>query len=88
LYVCALGHLHIRGTVHNVAGVTVGQVKVAGKAFDADGKLLGTAVASTKPSSIRPDGKAEIDLEFLTVAGPLVQQVKRHEVSVVEAPAK
>jgi hypothetical protein len=28
-----------------------------------------------------------INLEFLTVTGPAIQQVKRHEVTVVEAPS-
>ena len=88
LYVCALGHLHIKGTVQNLAGVPMGQVKVAGKAFDVDGKLLGTASASTKQSAIAPNQKAEINLEFLTVTGPQIQQVKRHELTVVEAPAQ
>jgi len=88
LYVCALGHLHIKGTVQNLAGVPMGQVKVAGKAFDVDGKLLGTATASTKQSALAPNQKAEINLEFLTVTGPQIQQVKRHELTVVEAPAQ
>jgi len=88
LYVCALGHLHIKGTVQNLAGVPMGQVKVAGKAFDVDGKLLGTATASTKQSALAPNQKAEINLEFLTVTGPQIQQVKRHELTVVEAPGQ
>ena len=88
MYVCALGHLHIKGTVQNLAGVPLGQVKVAGKAFDSEGKLLGTATASTKQTTIGPNDKAEINLEFLTVMGPTIQLVKKHEVSVVEAPAK
>ena len=88
MYVCASGHLHIKGSVQNLAGVPLGQVKVAGKAFGSDGKLLGTATYSTKAPSIAPNEKAEINVEFLTVTGPMIQQVKRHEVTVVEAPAK
>jgi hypothetical protein len=88
MYVCALGHLHIKGTVQNGAGVPVGPVKVAGKAYGADGKLLGTATTSTKQATLRPGEKAEINLEFLTVTGPQIQEVKKHEVSVVEAPAQ
>jgi hypothetical protein len=87
MYVCALGHLHIKGTVQNGAGVPVGPVKVAGKAYSADGKLLGTATTSTKQETLRPGEKAEINLEFLTVTGPQIQEVKKHEVTVVEAPA-
>lgn len=87
MYVCASGHLHIKGTVQNLASVTLGQVKVAGKAFGSDGKLLGTATYSTKPPTLAPNEKAAINVEFLTVTGPMIQQVKRHEVTVVEAPA-
>lgn len=85
LYVCAAGHLHVKGTVENLARVALGPIKVAGKAFDADGKLLGTATSSTKTARIGPNEKAEINLEFLTVIGTLIQQVKKHEVVVVEA---
>ena len=85
MYVCALGHLHIKATVENLADVTLGRIKVAGKAFDSVGKLLGTASSSTKDESLDPNRKAEVNLEFLTVMGPLIQQVKRHEVIVTEA---
>ena len=54
MYVCALGHLHIKGTVQNLADVALGQIKVAGRAFDSDGKLLGTATFSTKPATLGP----------------------------------
>jgi hypothetical protein len=83
MYVCAGGHLHIKGIVQNLAGVPVGSVKVAGKVFDADGKVLGTATASTKRSVLNPNDKAEINLEFLTVTGPLIKQVKNQELAVV-----
>jgi len=88
MYVCASGHLHVKGSVQNLASVTLGQIKVAGKAFDSEGKLLGTATSSTKQATLAPGDKAEINLEFLTVTGPLIQQVKRHEAAVIEAPAK
>ena len=88
MYVCALGHLHIKGTVENLADVALGKIKVAGRAFDADGKLLGTATASTKQASLGPGEKAEINLEFLTVMGPRIQGVKKHQVTIVEAPTK
>jgi hypothetical protein len=86
LYVCAAGHLHIKGTVQNLADVTLGHIKVTGKAFDSEGKLLGTATSSTKKATLAPNDKAEINLEFLTVTGPLIQQVKKHEEAVIEAP--
>ena len=88
LYICANNHLHIKGTVHNLADVALGKIKVSGKAFAVDGKLLGTATFSTKEASLAPGEKAEINLEFLTVTGPLIEQVKRHEVGVLEALAK
>src|SRR6202171_1570455 len=70
MYVCAAGHLHVKGTVQNLAAVPVGPIKVAGKVFDADGKLLGTATASTRRPVLNPNDKADINLEFLTVTGP------------------
>ena len=88
LYVCASGHLHIKGTVQNLADVPLGRIKVAGKAFDANGNLLGTATASTKKAALPPGERGEINLEFLTVTGAMLDAVKRHEVTVLEASAK
>jgi len=88
LYVCALGHLHIKGTLQNLSNVPLGQIKVAGKAFDADGKLLGTAISTTKQAVLAPSQKTEFNLEFLSVTGPKINEVKKHEEAVVEAPAK
>ena len=88
MYVCAEGHLHIKGTVQNLAGVPMGPIKVAGKVFDADGKLLGTATASTKRPVLNPNDKADINLEFLTVTGPLIKQVKNQELAVVAVGPK
>jgi ABC-type sugar transport system substrate-binding protein len=87
MYVCASGHLHIKGTVQNQADVPLRQVKVAGRAFDAAGKLLGTATTTTKSQTLAPGQRAEINLEFLTVTGPAIEQVKRHDVSIIEAPS-
>lgn len=88
MYVCALGHLHIKGTVQNLSDVSLGQVKVAGQAFDADGKLLGTATSTTKQAVLAPSEKTEFNLEFLSVTGPKINEVKKHAATVVEAPAK
>jgi hypothetical protein len=87
MYVCASGHLHIKGTVQNLADTPLGQVKVGARAFDGDGKLLGVATTTTKGDKVAPREKVEINLEFLTVTGPAIQRVKRHEVTVVEAPS-
>jgi hypothetical protein len=86
-YVCSGGHLHVKGTVQNQADVPVRQVKVAGKAFDANGKVLGTGTATTEAEKLAPGEKTEIDLEFPTVTGPAIAQVKRRELTVVEAPS-
>jgi hypothetical protein len=88
MYVCALGHLHIKGTVQNLSNVPLGRIKVAGKAFDADGKLLGAASSTTKQAVLAPSQKTEFNLEFLSVTGPTINEVKKHEETVVEAPAK
>jgi hypothetical protein len=71
-----------------LADVTLGKIKVSGKAFAADGKLLGTATFSTKEASLAPGGKTEVNLEFLTVTGPMIEKVKRHELTILEAPAR
>jgi hypothetical protein len=87
-YVCAAGHLHVKGTVQNLGGEPVGQIKVAGKAFDAEGKVIGTATATTRRPVLNPNDKADVDLEFLTVTGPLIKQVKNQELSVVAVAPK
>jgi hypothetical protein len=86
MYICASNHLHIKGTVENLSERTLGRIKVGGKAFGADGKLLGTAVSSTKEANLAPGKKAEINVEFLTVTGPLIEKVKKHELTVTDAP--
>jgi len=88
MYVCASDHLHIKGTAQNLSNVALGRIKVAGKAFGADGKLLGMATFSPTQASLKPGEKAEINLEFLTITGSLIEKVKRHELAVVEAPAR
>lgn len=88
MYVCAEGHLHIKGTVQNLAVVPVGTIKVAGKVFDADGKLLGTATASTKRAVLNPQETADVNLEFLTVTGQRIKQVKNQTLEVVAVGAK
>ena len=79
------GHLHIRASVQNTGNVPLDGIKVAGKVFDASGTLLGTATAVAKPGKIKPNGMSEVNLEFLTVTGPKIDQVKDHQESVVEA---
>jgi len=88
MYVCAEGHLHIKGTVQNLTEAPVGPVKVAGKVFDANGKVLGTATASTKRPVLNPNDTADVNLEFLTVTGPLIKKVKNQTLEVVAVGAK
>jgi hypothetical protein len=91
LYVCAGGHLHVKGAVQNLANVTLASVRLEGRAYDAKGNLLGTATPAKKsPSlaSLRPGEKREFDLEFLTVTGPRIEQAKRQDIVVIEATAQ
>lgn len=87
-YVCAAGHLHIKALVTNLADMDLGRVTVAGKVFDADGKLLGTATSTTKATTLRPGEKTEVNLEFRSVTGPMIHQVTRRELTVVAAQPK
>ena len=74
--------------MQNLAAVPVGAVKVAGRALDADGKVLGTATASTKRATLNPNETADVNLEFLTITGPLIKQVKSQTLEVVAVSAK
>jgi hypothetical protein len=84
MYVCASGHLHIKGTVQNLTEAPLGRITVSGRAFDSDDNLLGTATSLTKRRLLQPGEKTEINLEFLTVTGEKIEAAKRHEISVVD----
>jgi len=91
LYVCAGGHLHVKGVVQNLADVTLASVKLEGRAYDAQGNLLGTAGPAKKALplvSLKPGEKREFDLEFLTVTGPKIEQAKKQDIVVIEATAQ
>lgn len=91
LYVCAGGHLHVKGVVQNLADVTLASVRLEGRAYDTQGNLLGTASpARTSPAlvSLNPGEKREFDLEFLTVTGSKIEQAKRQEIAVIEVTAR
>ena len=87
MYVCASGHFHIKGTVQNLTQTPLGRIKVGARAYDADGNLLGTTTASTRKRVLAPGERAEIDIEFLTVTGGMLDKVKSHELTVLSAPA-
>jgi hypothetical protein len=88
MYVCAAGHLHIKGTVQNMSDTVLGRVCVEGKAYDAQGQLLGTATAATKSDTLGPNEKAEINLEFVTITGSKIRQVTRHEEIIARAATR
>ena len=87
MYVCASSHLHIKASVENLASLALGKIKVAGEAYGPDRALLGKATASTKKPVLLPGEKAEVNLEFLTITGPTIEQVTGAELTVIEAPA-
>ena len=84
-FICGEGHLHIRATVQNRSSAPIGKVTVAGKVFDAEGALLGEANGTTQLPRLLPYETTEVNLEFLKVTGPKIEQVKRHEETIVEA---
>ena len=91
LYVCAGGHLHVKGVVQNLADVTLKLVTLEGRAYDAQGNLLGTASPAKKSrplAALKPGEKREFDLEFLTVTGPKIEQAKRQDIVVTEVTAQ
>jgi hypothetical protein len=91
LYVCAGGHLHVKGVVQNQSDLTLASVTLEGRAYDAKGNLLGTATPAKKAAplvSLKPGEKREFDLEFLTVTGPKIELAKRQEIVVTEVTAK
>ena len=87
MYVCASSHLHIKASVANLASLALGKIKVGGEAYGPDRALLGKATASTKKPVLLPGEKAEVNLEFLTITGPTIEQVTGAELTVIEAPA-
>jgi len=80
-----LPKLHIRATVQNRSSAPIGKVTVAGRVFDAEGTLLGEANGTTQLPRLLPYETTEVNLEFLKVTGPKIEQVKRHEETIVEA---
>ncbi len=88
MYVCASSHLHIKASVANLASLALGKIKVGGEAYGPDRVLLGKATASTKKPVLLPGEKADVNLEFLTITGPTIEQVTGAELTVIEAPAR
>ncbi|HXH81765.1 MAG TPA: hypothetical protein VNN07_02435 [Candidatus Tectomicrobia bacterium] len=50
MYVCAAGHLHIKGTVHNTSPVTLGRVRVSERLPSSPGRRSRTSRTVIDPS--------------------------------------
>ncbi len=89
LYVCAGSHLHVKGSVQNLSGVTLASIKLEGRSYDTEGKLLGKAhlrrINPPRLVPLAPGQKAEFDLEFLTITGPQIPLAVKQEIVVLEA---
>ncbi len=88
MYVCGGGHFHVRGKVTNLSAAAVHRIKVEAKAYDAQGNMLGTASDATKSDIILTNEKAEIDLEFRSVPGTRIKDVKKYDVIVIQAQSR
>ena len=92
LYVCAGSHLHVKGRIQNMSDITLGSIKLVGRSYDAEGKLLGKAyprgINPPRLVPLAPGQKAEFDLEFLTITGPRIPLAKKQEIVVLEALPK
>jgi hypothetical protein len=88
MYVCGPGHVHIRGKVQNLSGGSLHRIKVEAKAYDAQGNLMGSAADATKADIILNNEKAEIDLEFRSIPGSKIKEVKKYDVVVTQAQSR
>lgn len=85
-YVCAAKHYHLPGMAENTSDVALAKVRIAGKVYDKDGTLLGTA--TNELWEIGPKQAAGFDLEFVEVKGKEVARVADYMVEVVHAEPK
>ena len=92
MYVCAGSHLHVKGSIQNLSDVTLASIKLEGRSYDTEGKLLGKAnlrrINPPRLVPLAPGQKAEFDLEFLTITGPRIPLAKKQEIVVLEAQPK
>src|SRR3990170_2413804 len=83
-YNCAADHLHITGMIKNKSNLTLGKVKVEGRAYDENGNLIASTSSWVGSMNIAPGKTATFDLEFLDITGSVHDKVKSYDVKVIE----
>ncbi len=83
-YNCAAGHLHIPGMIKNKSNLTLGKVKVEGRAYDENGNVISSTSSWVDSVNIAPGKTATFDLEFLDITGSVHDKVKSYNVKVIE----
>ncbi len=83
-YNCAADHLHIPGMIKNKSNLTLGKVKVEGRAYDENGNLISSTSSWVGSMNIAPGKTATFDLEFLDITGSVHDKVKSYDVKVVD----
>ena len=83
-YNCAADHLHIPGMIKNKSNLTLGKVKVEGRAYDENGNLIASTSSWVGSMNIAPGKTATFDLEFLDITGSVHDKVKSYDVKVIE----
>ena len=83
-YNCAAGHLHITGMIRNKSNLTIGKVKIEGRAYDENGNVISSTSSWVGSVNIAPGKTATFDLEFLDITGSIHDKVKSYDVKVME----
>ncbi len=83
-YNCAADHLHIPGMIKNKSNLTLGKVKVEGRAYDENGNLISSTSSWVGSMNIAPGKTATFDLEFLDITGSVHDKVKSYDVKVID----
>ncbi len=84
-YQCSAGHLHIPGVIKNKSSLTLGKVRVEGRAYDEKGNLLSSASSLVDSDTIGPGQTAPFDIEFTDIVGSANDKVKSYDVKAIEA---
>ena len=83
-YNCAADHLHIPGMIKNKSNLTIGKVKIEGRAYDENGNVISSTSSWVGSVNIAPGKTATFDLEFLDITGSIHDKVKSYDVKVME----